>query len=146
MIERLKLFERCLNDELEISKIEKKIANTVRQSIDKNQKDYFLREQLKAIHTELGDDNKEEDEFREKILKKGLPEDLEQKCLKEVDRMSKMQPSSPEYSVISGYLEQVLSLPWTEETEDTEKLKDCVKVLEADHYGLEKIKAFASFA
>ncbi|MBO4940491.1 MAG: endopeptidase La [Clostridia bacterium] len=140
LIERLKLFERCLNDELEISKIEKKIATTVRQSIDKNQKDYFLREQLKAIHSELGDDNKEEDEFREKILKKGLPEDLEQKCLKEVDRMSKMQPSSPEYTVISGYLEQVLSLPWTEETEDTEKLQDCVKVLEADHYGLEKIK------
>ena len=140
LIERLKMFERCLNDELEISKIEKKIATAVRQSIDKNQKDYFLREQLKAIHTELGDDNKEEDEFRQKVLAKGLPEDLEQKCLKEIDRMSKMQTTSPEYTVISGYLEQVLALPWTEETEDTEELSDCVKVLEADHFGLEKIK------
>lgn len=140
LIERLKLFERCLNDELEISKIEKKIASTVRQSIDKNQKDYFLREQLKAIHTELGDDEKEEDEFREKILAKNLPKTMEEKCLKEVDRMSKMQPSSPEYTVISGYLEQVLALPWTEETEDTDALQDCVKVLDADHYGLEKIK------
>ena len=139
-IERLKLFERCLNDELEISRIEKKIAGAVRQNIDKSQKEYFLREQLKAIHHELGDDEKEEDEFREKVQSKGLPKELEEKCLKEIDRMSKMQPSSPEYTVISGYLEQVLSLPWTEETQDTESLAECVKVLEADHYGLEKIK------
>ncbi len=139
-IERLKLFERCLNDELEISKIEKKIASTVRQNIDKSQKEYFLREQLKAIHKELGDDGKEEDEYREKILAKKLPEKLEEKCLKEIDRMSKMQPSSPEYTVISGYLDQVLALPWTEETTDTEALSDCAAVLEADHYGLEKIK------
>ncbi len=140
VVERMKLFERCLNDELEISKIEKKIAVAVRKNIDKSQKEYFLREQLKAIHTELGDDGKEEDEYREKILAKNLPEDLEQKCLKEIDRMSKMQTSSPEYTVISGYLDQVLALPWTEETEDTESLADCAAVLEADHYGLEKIK------
>lgn len=140
LIERLKQFERCLNDELEISKIEKKIANAVRQSIDKNQKEYFLREQLKAIHTELGDDSKEEDEYREKILAKCLPQDLEVKCLKEVDRLSKMPSSSAEYTVITGYLDQVLALPWTEETEDTESLEECSKVLEADHYGLEKIK------
>ena len=140
VIERLRLFERCLNDELEISKIEKKIATAVRQNIDKSQKEYFLREQLKAIHTELGDDNKEEDEFREKIKAKNLPVELEEKCLKEVARMEKMQTSSPEYTVISGYLEQVLSLPWTEETMDTEKLNDCVSVLDEDHFGLEKIK------
>ena len=140
LIERLKQFEKCLNDELEISKIEKKIATAVRQNIDKNQKEYFLREQLKAIHTELGDDGKEEDEYRAKILAKTLPKDLEEKCLKEISRMGKMQPSSPEYTVISGYLEQVLSLPWTEETEDTEQLSDCTAVLEKDHYGLEKIK------
>jgi len=140
VIERLKLFERCLNDELEISKIEKKIATAVRQSIDKNQKEYFLREQLKAIHTELGDDGKEEDEYRQKVLAKNLPADLEEKCLKEIGRMGKMQPSSPEYTVITGYLEQVLALPWAEETEDTESLKDCTAVLEEDHYGLEKIK------
>ena len=140
VVERLKRFERCLNDELEISKIEKKIASTVRQSIDKNQKEYFLREQLKAIHTELGDDGKEEDEYRQKILAKNLPQDLEVKCLKEVDRLGKMPSSSAEYTVITGYLDQVLSLPWTEETQDTEALSDCTAVLEADHYGLEKIK------
>ena len=140
VVERLKQFERCLNDELEISKIEKKIATAVRQSIDKNQKEYFLREQLKAIHTELGDDNKEEDEYRAKIAEKHLPAGLEEKCLKEVDRLSKMPSSAAEYTVIASYLDQVLSLPWTEETEDTESLNDCIKVLNADHYGLEKIK------
>ena len=140
IVERFKQFEHCLNDELEISKLEKKIATAVRQNLDKNQKEYFLREQIKAIHTELGDDNKDEDEYKEKILAKNLPADLQEKCMKEIHRMSKMPSSSPEYTVITGYLDQVIALPWTEETEDTEKLEDCVAVLEADHYGLEKIK------
>ena len=140
VVNRLKLFEQCLNDELEISKIEKKIASAVRQNIDKSQKEYFLREQMKAIQGELGESGKEEDEFTEKVLAKGLPKDLEEKCLKEIDRMRKMQTSSPEYTVITGYLEQVLALPWTEETEDTENLADCVEVLDSDHYALDKIK------
>jgi ATP-dependent Lon protease len=110
LIERLKQFEKCLNDELEISKIEKKIANAVRQNIDKNQKEYFLREQLKAIHTELGDDGKEEDEYREKILSKNLPKDLEEKCLKEISRMGKMQPSSPDTPGLTGNLNRELAL------------------------------------
>jgi len=139
-LERLKMFERCLNDELEISKIEKKISASVRKNIDKSQKEYFLREQLKAIHTELGDDGKEEDEYRRKIQAKGLPKEVEEKCLKEIDRLSKMNSNSPEYTVVTGYLDQILELAWTEKTEDTQKLSDCVKILEADHYGLEKIK------
>lgn len=140
VIDRLRLLERCLNDEAEISKIEKKISSVVRQNIDKSQKEYYLREQLKAIHSELGDDGQEEDAYREKIKAKKLPEEVEKKCLKEIDRMEKMQQSSPEYTVITGYLDWVLELPWTEETTDTEKLSECVKVLDADHYGLEKIK------
>ncbi len=140
VVERLRRLERCINDEIEVSKIEKKINATVRQSMDKNQKEYVLREQLKAIHAELGDDGAECDEYREKILAKKLPQDLEVKCLKEVDRLSRMPSSSAEYTVIAGYLEQVLSLPWTEETKDTELLSDCQAVLEQDHYGLEKIK------
>lgn len=140
LIERLKLFERCLNDELEIAKIEKKVAQNVRKSIDENQKEYYLREQLKAIHTELGDDVNEQEEFRNKILDKGMPEEIEEKALKELARMDKMQPSSPESTVIRTYLEWLIDLPWTEETTDTEKLSDCVKVLNEDHYGLEKIK------
>ncbi|MBQ8427847.1 MAG: endopeptidase La [Clostridia bacterium] len=140
LIERLKLFERCLNDELEVSKIEKKIATKVRQSIDKSQKEYYLREQLKAIHEELGDEGEEAEQYREKLQAKGLPESVLEKCLKEVDRMQKMPSSAPEYTVIAGYLDQVLELPWTEETKDTEDLNDCVAILNADHYGLEKIK------
>ena len=139
-VKRLQLLDRCLNDELEISRVERKIANAVRKNIDKSQKDFFLREQLRAIHTELGDDGKEEDEYREKIKAKNLPKDLEEKALKEVDRMGKMQPTSPEYTVITGYLDQILELPWTEKTDDTEKLADCIKVLNEDHYGLEKVK------
>ena len=140
VIERLRALEKCLNDELEIARIEKKINVAVRQNIDKSQKEYFLREQLKAIHSGLGDDGKEEDEYRSKILAKNLPQELEKKCLKEIDRMSKMQTSSPEYTVITGYLDQVLALPWTEETTDTESLEACIAVLNEDHYGLEKVK------
>lgn len=137
---RLKLFERCLNDELEIAKIEKKISSTVRQNIDRSQKEFFLREQLKAIHKELGDDGKEEDEYRQKLNEKGLPDEVLEKCLKELDRMGRMQTSSPEYTVITGYLDWILDLPWQEQTTDTELLSECVKVLDEDHYGLEKIK------
>jgi len=140
LLERLKLLERCLNDELEISRVERKISSKVRQSIDKSQKEYYLREQLKAIHEELGDEGAEAEEYREKLRAKGLPESVLEKCLKEVDRMQKMPSSAPEYTVIAGYLDQVLELPWTEETKDTENLADCVAILDADHYGLEKIK------
>ncbi len=140
IIERLNQVEYYLNTELEIFKIEKKIANSVRQNIEKNQKEYYLREQLKAIHTELGDDGEEADEYRAKILEKKLPQELETKCLKEVDRLGRMPSSAAEYTVIASYLDQVLSLPWTEETQDTELLSDCAKTLDEDHYGLEKIK------
>ncbi len=140
VVERLRGLERCLNDEFEIAKIEKKISSSVRQSIDKNQKEYYLREQLKAIHAELGDDGAEADEYRAKILEKKLPQELEVKCLKEVDRLSRMPSSAAEYTVIAGYLDQVLALPFNEETTDTESLAECKRVLEADHYGLEKIK------
>ena len=138
--EKMQRLNRCLNDELEIAKIEHKISSAVRKNIDKSQRDYYLREQLRAINSELGEDDKEEDEYRQKIKAKKLPKEIEQKCLKEVDRLSKMQNTSPEYTVITGYLDQVLELPWKEETKDTEKLSDCTKVLDADHYGLEKIK------
>lgn len=137
---RFRLFEKCLNDELEISKIEKSIANSVRQSIDKNQKEYFLREQLKAIHSELGDDVSETDQLREKILAKGLVQETEEKVLSELTRMSKMPSSTPDYNVLRGYLDWIIDLPWTEETQDTESLADAEAILNEDHYGLEKIK------
>lgn len=140
VVERLKLFERCLNDELEIAKLEKKISASVRQSIDKNQKEYFLREQLKAIHTELGDDEDERDTLSRKIKEKHMPAEVEEKALKEIARTDKMPPSSPEYTVIRNYLDWLIDLPWEEETKDTESLADARKVLDEDHYGLEKVK------
>ncbi len=137
---RLRLFERCLNDELEISRLERKISMDVRRSIDKSQKEYFLREQLRAIHTELGDDMEEGEKLREQILKKGLPQEIEEKALIELARMDKMPPSSPEYTVLRNYADWLIDLPWTEQTADTPDLSDVEKVLNDDHYGLEKIK------
>lgn len=140
VVERLRLFERCLNDELEISRLERKIAQDVRKNIDKSQKEYFLREQLRAIHTELGDDVEENEKLREKILSKHLPKEVEEKALIELSRMDKMPPSSPEYTVLRNYADWLIDLPWTEQTDDTQSLDDVERVLDEDHYGLEKIK------
>ncbi len=140
IIDRLRLFETCLNDELEITKLERKISANVRKSIDQSQKEYYLREQMRAIRKELGEDEDEREALKNKITEKGLPENIENKALKELSRMDKMQHSSPEYTVVRTYLDWILDLPWTEQTTDTELLSDCVKVLETDHYGLEKIK------
>ena len=140
VIERMQMFEQCLNNELEIAKLEKKISATVRRSIDKNQKEYFLREQLKAIHTELGDDEEERDTLTEQIKAKRMPAEIEAKALKEIARTDKMPPSSPEYTVIRNYLEWLIDLPWSEETADTESLTEAKKILDEDHYGLDKVK------
>lgn len=138
--DRLRMLEKCLNDELEILRLNRKISAAVRQSIDKNQKEYYLREQLKAIHTELGDDEDEKQQLTERIKAKGMPAEVEEKALKEIARMDKMSSTSPEYTVIRNYLDWLVELPWTEETKDTEDLRDAVKILNDDHYGLEKIK------
>lgn len=140
VVDRLELFDNMLNEELEISRLERKINAMVRSSIEKNQKDYYLREQLRAIHTELGDDEEESEELRQRIEQKSMPEEAEKKCLKELSRMSRMPSSSPEYNVLRLYLDWMLDIPWSEQTEDTHDLKDAVKILNDDHYGLEKIK------
>ncbi len=138
--ERLSQFETLIFKELEIAKLEKKINGKVRQSIDKSQKEFYLREQIKAIHSELGDDADEEDELREKIKAKNLPEQIEKKALKEISRLSKINPSSPDYSIILNYLDWIRELPFTESTTDTENLADAKDILDADHFGLEKVK------
>ncbi|MBR7186344.1 MAG: endopeptidase La [Clostridia bacterium] len=140
VIARLRLFEEALSAEIEIAKLERKIAADVRKSIDKAQKEYFLREQIKAIHSELGEDAEETEKLREKLLAKGLPSDVEEKALAELVRMERMPSSSPEYTVLRNYADWLLDLPWKEETADTVSLIDVEKVLEEDHYGLEKIK------
>lgn len=140
VVDRLKKLDRLLNEELEIVRLERKINSVVRQNIDKNQKEYYLREQLKAIHAELGDDGEEQEELERRIKEKGMSKEAEEKALKELSRMSRMQTSSPDYNVLRVYLDWMLDLPWKEQTADTEKLSDAVKILEDDHYGLEKIK------
>lgn len=132
--------DRALNGELEIARLERKIQGVVRQNIDKNQKEYYLREQLKAIHAELGDDEEEKAQLEEQIKAKNLPAEVEEKALKELSRMSRMQSSSPDYNVLRTYLDWILDIEWSASTTDTEKLSDAVKILNEDHYGLEKIK------
>ena len=139
-VERLKKLDKILHDELELLRLERKINASVRQSIDKNQKEYYLREQLKAIHKELGDDAQECDELEEKIKSRKMSEEAENKALKELSRMKGMQTSSPDYNVLRTYIDWMLDIPWTESTDDTEELSEAVRVLNADHYGLEKIK------
>ena len=136
VVEFKALFER----EVEIVKIEKKLSEKVRGSIDKSQKEFYLREQLKAIHAELGEDIEESEQLREQILSKNLPKDVEEKALKEISRLTKINPSSPDYSIILNYLDWIKDLPFNESTVDTEDLKFAKEVLDKDHFGLEKVK------
>ncbi|MBE7083333.1 MAG: endopeptidase La [Clostridiales bacterium] len=139
-LKRITDFKMLFERELEIVKIEKKISEKVKGNIDKSQKEFYLREQLKAIHSELGDDPEEIDQLKEQILEKNLPKEVEEKALKEISRLSKINPSSPDYSIILNYLDWIKELPFNQVTEDTEDLKFAKEVLDKDHFGLEKVK------
>ncbi len=138
--ERLKAFATILAFENEIATAEKSIAERVKQSVEKNQKEFYLREQIKAIHEELGDDVNEQEELEKAIKAKNMPKESEEKVLQELKRMSKMAPSSPDYTVLRSYIDWIIDLPFTEQTTDTESILDCKKVLDEDHFGLEKVK------
>ena len=137
---RLQLFKTLFDREIEIAKIERKITAKVRGSIDKSQKEFYLREQLKAIHSELGEDPEEGEELAEQIKAKNLPKDVEEKALKEISRLDKINPSSPDYSIILNYLDWIKDLPFNQSTVDTENLKQAKEILDKDHFGLEKVK------
>ena len=124
----------------EILAAEKRIALKVRESVDKNQKEYYLREQIKAIHSELGDDEEEIEQFRKKAAEKNLPDYAVEKLEKELGRMDKMSPTSPEAGVIRTYVEWMLDLPWNESMTDPIDLVKAEEVLNEDHYGLNKVK------
>ena len=124
----------------EILAAEKRIALKVRESVDKNQKEYYLREQIKAIHSEFGDDEEEIEQFRKKAAEKNLPDYAVEKLEKELRRMDKMSPTSPEAGVIRTYVEWMLDLPWNESTTDPIDLVKAEEVLNEDHYGLNKVK------
>ncbi|HEY9060121.1 MAG TPA: endopeptidase La [Pseudobacteroides sp.] len=140
---RLEKILEILLKEMEILEIEKNINTKVRKQIDKMQKEYYLREQLKAIQSELGDKEGvtgEVEEYKEKLKKAEFPEEVEKKVLKELDRLLKMQSGSAEGSVIRTYLDWVFDLPWNKETEEIIDLKKAEEILDEDHYGLEKVK------
>lgn len=136
---RLDILIDTLKEELEIAKIDKIISLKVNKAIDNNQKEFYLREQLKAITEELGEDD-DGDKLEEKIKALPLEEEYITKLLKDLARSKKMPNISPEYSIIRSYLEFVTELPWTNETVDNTSLVEAKKVLDKDHYGLVDIK------
>ena len=133
---------RILTDEVEILKVESEIQEKVRDQIDKNQREYYLREQMKVIQSELGenDTDAEVEKYKEKIEALKLPDEHSEKLLKEVNRLSKMSSTSAESGVIRTYLDTVLSLPWNKTTKEQHNLKKAEEILNREHYGLEKVK------
>ncbi|MCI5970096.1 MAG: endopeptidase La [Oscillospiraceae bacterium] len=141
--ERLKMLIRLIDKEIKILSVERDINRKVRGNIDKNQKDYYLREQLKVIQSELGDKDgveAEANELMDKLIKMNAPEYVLKKAEKELSRMVKMQSGSPEASVIRTYVEWLCDIPWNVSTEENNDIENAAKVLDNDHYGLEKVK------
>lgn len=142
-VDRIKNLLEILAREIDILKIEKKIGLKVKRKIDKMQKEYYLREQLKVIQEELGDKDDiqaEVEEYKKKINKGKLPKEAKDKALYELSRLEKMGTASPEGGVIRTYLDWLVELPWGKETKDTEDISKVREVLENEHYGLTDVK------
>jgi ATP-dependent Lon protease len=140
---RLEQISVVLAHQLEVLELSHKIQGRVRESVDKNQREYFLQEQLKAIQSELGQKDFQTEEIKqisENIAEANMPEVVEQEALRELDRLSKMPSASPEYSVIRTYLDWVCELPWSIQTEDRLDINKAQRILNADHYDLKKVK------
>jgi ATP-dependent Lon protease len=142
-LERLKKVSEFLNREISILEVQQKILNEAKGEIDKSQKEYFLKEQLRAIRKELGEDedfNKEIEEFNEKIKKLKMPKDVKEEALKQVKRLSRMHADSAEATVVRTYLEWLVDLPWGKYSKENLDIKNAKKILDEDHYGLEDVK------
>lgn len=142
-LRRIEKLLRIIYQETEILEIEKDINTKVRKQIDKVQKEYYLREQMKAIQNELGDREGvagEVEEYKARLEKAGLPEEVEKKVLKELDRLLKMPSGSAEGSVIRTYVDWIFDLPWNKSTEEDIDISKAEEILEQDHYGLIKVK------
>lgn len=126
--------------ELDIAAAEKRVANRVKKQIADGQKEYYLREQMKAISAELGEDANEKQEYLDRIKACGMPQDVAEKANKELSRLSRMSSTSPDAAVIRNYLDWLCDVPWTNETQDNADLALARKILDEDHYGLDKIK------
>ncbi|MCT2343109.1 endopeptidase La [Niallia taxi] len=132
-----------IHNEKEVLSLEKKIGQRVKKSMERTQKEYYLREQMKAIQKELGDKDGKSGEvstLAEKIEQAGMPEHVKATALKELDRYEKIPSTSAESSVIRNYIDWLLALPWSNATEDDLNIKKAEKILDQDHYGLEKVK------
>jgi len=143
VVERLKLVSTFLARQIEILELKGKIQSEVKSEMDKTQREYILREQLKAIQRELGEEDPQQaeiNELREKVEAAGMPEEIKARALKEVDRMSRIPSASPEVGVIRTYVDWLISLPWNVSTDDNLDIKAAAVALDEDHYGLEKVK------
>ncbi len=142
-VARLKKVNDLLSKEVELSSMQAKIQSDVKDEISKNQRDYFLREQVRAIHKELGESDdkiQEVNDYKKKIKKAGMLKDAEKESLKQVRRLEQMHSDSAEASVIRTYLDWMVELPWSKSTKDVIDIKKSKELLNKDHYGLEKIK------
>ena len=140
---RLEKVIGILNKELQVLELGSKIQGELKKEMDKNQREYYLREQLKAIQRELGEEDErtvEVTELKEKIKNAKMPEEVHQVATKELDRLSKMSPAAAEYTVSRTYLDWLIELPWSVATEDNLDIDEAQKILDEDHYDLEKVK------
>ena len=142
VLERYDLLTEILTREIDIIRIKNSLQVDIKEKIDKNQKDYILREQLKLIREELGEDNPLDDakEFEEALAKLRAGKEVKDKIKKEISRFKSVPSSSSESSVIRGYIETLLELPWNKTSKDNKDLKNAAKILDEDHYGMEKVK------
>ena len=141
--DRLELLGQVLSREISILELERKIQNRVRKQMEKSQREYFLKEQMKAIQHELGETDErqaEASEYRKKIEAANLPDHVKEKALEELARLEKMPPMVAEAVVVRTYLDWILALPWSTRTEDRLDIDEARKILDEDHYGLEKVK------
>ncbi|HSK93350.1 MAG TPA: endopeptidase La [Candidatus Angelobacter sp.] len=141
--DRLRLASGFLAKQIEVLELKGRIQSEVKSEMDKTQREYILREQMKAIQKELGEDDPgvaEANELREKVEQSAMPDEVKEKALKEVDRLARIPSASPEQGVIRSYVDWLVSLPWGVETDDNLDLAEVEKVLNEDHWGLEKPK------
>jgi len=139
---RLEKVTRLLNKEIDILELSKKIQGDIKDEVLKNQREYYLKEQIKVLQRELGQKDDEDDieDLRTKIKESKMPENVEKIAIKELDRMARMSPNSAEHSVIRTYVEWLIDVPWSKSTPDNMSIDNAEKVLNGDHYGLEKVK------
>ncbi|MEO5704874.1 MAG: LON peptidase substrate-binding domain-containing protein, partial [Candidatus Limnocylindrales bacterium] len=141
--ERLKIASAFLAHQIEVHELKGRIQSEVKSEMDKTQREYILREQMKAIQRELGEEDPQQadvNELRDKIEAAGMPDEVKARALKEVDRMSRIPSASPEVGVIRTYVDWLVGLPWNVTSEDLHDIKEAAKILDEDHYGLEKVK------